>query len=229
MTESLMHVIIWSVIIYFSVYSFYFTALSRHVQHHKFCSLNNETTISVCLVYMAEMLCPCRTIQIHPNPSTPIPSLLPSCQPTATCPILFLSPEAVHPGSQQAQPQVNPFTAEVAIMRRVPRLSAKVAFVRPEKEEQSDWLVWPYDSFIDLGYLYCKQMQRAFNVFKNTLNWLKIDSVNQKFNWLECGNFSQDAGMPGTERVIAFSQLAVKGLNILAQTPKSSESSCWRR
>jgi hypothetical protein len=41
---------------------------------------------------------------------------------------------------------------------------------------------------------------------------LKIDSVDKKFNWLECGNFSQDAGMPGTEIVIAFSQLAVKGL-----------------
>jgi hypothetical protein len=66
--------------------------------------------------------------------------------------------------------------------------------------------------FIDLGCLYCKLTQRAFNVFKNMLNWLKIDSVDQKFNWLECGNFSQDAGMPGTERVIAFSQLAVKGL-----------------
>jgi hypothetical protein len=41
---------------------------------------------------------------------------------------------------------------------------------------------------------------------------LKIDSVDQKFNGLECGNFSQDAGTPGNERVIAFSQLAVKGL-----------------
>jgi hypothetical protein len=67
--------------------------------------------------------------------------------------------------------------------------------------------------FIDLGCLYCKQTQRAFNVFKSTLNWLKIDSVDQKFNWLECGNFSQDSGMPGTEGVIAFSQLAVKGLS----------------
>jgi hypothetical protein len=66
--------------------------------------------------------------------------------------------------------------------------------------------------FIDLGCLYCKQTQRAFTVFTNTLNWLKIDSVDQKFNWLECGNFSQDAGTAGTERVIAFSQLAVKGL-----------------
>jgi hypothetical protein len=67
--------------------------------------------------------------------------------------------------------------------------------------------------FVDLGCLYCKQTQRAFRVFKNTLNWLKIDSVDQKFNWLECGNFSQDARMPGTESVVAFSQLAVKGLN----------------
>jgi hypothetical protein len=66
--------------------------------------------------------------------------------------------------------------------------------------------------FIDIGCLYCKQTQRAFNVFKNMLNWLKIDSIDQKFNWLECGNFSQDTGTPGTERVIAFSQLAVKGL-----------------
>jgi hypothetical protein len=48
--------------------------------------------------------------------------------------------------------------------------------------------------FIDLGCISCKETQRAFNIFKNTLNWLKIDSVDQKFNWLECGNFSQDAG-----------------------------------
>jgi hypothetical protein len=34
--------------------------------------------------------------------------------------------------------------------------------------------------FIDLGCLYCKQTQRAFNVFKNTLKRLKIDSVDQK-------------------------------------------------
>jgi hypothetical protein len=45
---------------------------------------------------------------------------------------------------------------------------------------------------------------------------LKIDSVDQKFNSLECGNFSQDAGMLGTERVLAFSQLAVKGLKVIA-------------
>jgi hypothetical protein len=66
--------------------------------------------------------------------------------------------------------------------------------------------------FINLGCLYCKQTQSAFNVFKNTLNWLKFDLVAQKFHWLECGNFSKDAGTPGTERVIVFSQLAVKGL-----------------
>jgi hypothetical protein len=34
--------------------------------------------------------------------------------------------------------------------------------------------------FIDLGCLYCKQTQRAFNVFKNTINWLKIDSIDQE-------------------------------------------------
>jgi hypothetical protein len=69
--------------------------------------------------------------------------------------------------------------------------------------------------FIDLVCLHCKQTQRAFNVFKNTLNQLKIDSVDQKFSGLECGNFSQDAGTPGTARVIAFSQLAVKGLSLV--------------
>jgi hypothetical protein len=42
--------------------------------------------------------------------------------------------------------------------------------------------------FIDLGCLNCKQTQRAF---KNTLNWLKIDSVDKKFNWLECGNLTR--------------------------------------
>jgi hypothetical protein len=105
---------------------------------------------------------------------------------------------------------INPFTAEVAIMRLLG--SAPVAFVRPEKEEQSDWFVWPNDSFYWHRVFILQTDARAFDVFKNTLNWLKIDSVDQKFNWLECGNFSQHAGMPGTESVIAFSQLAVKGL-----------------
>jgi hypothetical protein len=84
--------------------------------------------------------------------------------------------------------------------------------------------------FIDLGCLYCKQKQRAFNVFKNTLNWLKIDSVDQKFNWLECGNFSQGAGTPGTERVIVFSQLAVKGLNNAWPWGQDHDVTCrhWR-
>jgi hypothetical protein len=34
--------------------------------------------------------------------------------------------------------------------------------------------------FVDLGCLYCKQTQGAFNVFKNTQNWLKIDLVDLK-------------------------------------------------
>jgi hypothetical protein len=106
---------------------------------------------------------------------------------------------------------LNPFTAKVAIMRLLG--SAPKSHLCDQRRRSkvtgfSDLMTL----FIDLGCLYCKQTQRAFNVFKNTLNWLKIDSVDQKFNWLECGNFSQDAGTPGTKRVIAFSQLAVKGL-----------------
>jgi hypothetical protein len=106
---------------------------------------------------------------------------------------------------------INPFTAEVAIMRLLG--SAPKSHLCDQKRRSkvtglSDLLTL----FIDLGCLYCNQTQRAFNVFKNKLNWLKIDSVDQKFNWLECGNFSQDAGTPGTETVIAFSHLAVKGL-----------------
>jgi hypothetical protein len=111
----------------------------------------------------------------------------------------------------------NPFTAEVAIMLLLG--SAPMSHLCDQKRRSkvtclSDLMTL----FIDLGCLNCKQAQRALNVFKNTLNWLKIDLVNQKFNWLECGNFSQDAGTPGTERFIrfiAFLQLAVKGLSII--------------
>jgi hypothetical protein len=72
--------------------------------------------------------------------------------------------------------------------------------------------------FIDLGCLYCKQMQRALNFFKNTLNWLKIDSVVEKlfdiqltrmwklltWRWNTCH---------WDILYIVFSQLAVKGLS----------------
>jgi hypothetical protein len=105
----------------------------------------------------------------------------------------------------------DPFTAEVAIMRLLGS-APKSHLCDPRRRSKVTGLSDLMTLFIDLGCLYCKQTQRAFNVFKNTLNWLKIDSVDQKFNSLECGNFSQDSGMPGTERVIAFSQLAVKGL-----------------
>jgi hypothetical protein len=119
-------------------------------------------------------------------------------------------------------PEFNPFTAEVSIMRLLG--SALVAIMRllgsaPEshlcdqrRRSKVTGLSDLMALFIDLRCLYCEQTQRAFNVFKNPLNWLKMDSVDQKFIWLECGIFSQDAGTPGTERVIAFSQLALKGL-----------------
>jgi hypothetical protein len=106
----------------------------------------------------------------------------------------------------------NSFTAEVAIMRLLD--SAPKSHLCDQKRRSIvTGLSNLMTLFIDLRCLYCKQKQRAFNVFKNTLNWLKIDSVDQKFNWLECGNFSQDAGTSGTERVVACSQLAVKGLS----------------
>jgi hypothetical protein len=104
----------------------------------------------------------------------------------------------------------NPFTAEVAIMRLLGS-APKSHLCDQKRRSKVTGLSYLMTLFIDLGGLYCKQTQRAFNVFKNTLNWLKIDSVDQKF-YLECGNFSQDAGTPGTQRIMVFSQPAVKGL-----------------
>jgi hypothetical protein len=92
-----------------------------------------------------------------------------------------------------------------------PRLNAEVAFVRPEKEEQSDWLVWPNDSFYWPRMFILQTDTKSIQCFQKHAKL--IDSIDQKLNWLECGNFSQDAGTPGTQRVIVFSQLAVKGLN----------------
>jgi hypothetical protein len=123
----------------------------------------------------------------------------------------------------------NPFTAEVAIMR-LPGSAPKSHLWDQKRRSKVIGLSDLMTLFIDLGCLYCKWTQRAFNVFKNTLNWLKINSVDQKFNWLECGNFSQDTGTPGTERVIAFYQLAVKGLiNILQVFEGLRVSSPWRK
>jgi hypothetical protein len=115
--------------------------------------------------------------------------------------------------SQCIKVWINPFTAEVAIMRLLGS-APKSHFCDQRRRNKVTGLSDIMTLLIDLGCLYCKQTQRAFNVFKNTLNWLKIDSVDQKFNWLECGNFSQDAGTPGTESIIAFLQLAVKGLSL---------------
>jgi hypothetical protein len=119
--------------------------------------------------------------------------------------------------------QLNPFTAEVAIMRLLGS-APKSHLCDQRRRSKVTGLSDLKTLFIDLGCWYCKQTQRAFNVFKNTLNWLKIDSVYQKFYWLECGNFSQDAGTPGTERVIAFSQLAVKGLIAYPARPQKQRS-----
>jgi hypothetical protein len=112
---------------------------------------------------------------------------------------------------------VNPFPADVAKKRHLG--SSKSL----DRENWSDWLVWPNDSFFFFflpGVFILQTDAKRFNVFTNTLNWLKIDSVNQKlfkFNWPESGNFSQGAGTPGTDKDIAFSQLAVKGLIVWTQ------------
>jgi hypothetical protein len=113
----------------------------------------------------------------------------------------------------------NPFTAEVAIMRLLGS-ALKSHLCDQRRRSKVTGLSDLMTLFIDLGCLCCKQTQRAFNVFKNMLNWLKIDSVDQKLIWLECGNFPQNAVTPGTEIVIAFSQLAVKGLNLKQERQK---------
>jgi hypothetical protein len=61
---------------------------------------------------------------------------------------------------------VNPFTAEVAIMRLLGW--AEVACVRPEKEEQSDWLVWPNDSFHWPGVFILQTDAKSIQCFKKT-------------------------------------------------------------
>jgi hypothetical protein len=87
-----------------------------------------------------------------------------------------------------------------------------VAFMRPDRVDWNDWLVWPDDSLMGLGCLYCKQTQRAFTVLKNTKKWLKIGSVDEKLFKFQLTRVWELLTMPGTERDVAFSQLAVKGL-----------------
>jgi hypothetical protein len=76
------------------------------------------------------------------------------------------------PAYTQPHLGLNPFTAEVAIM---PLLgSAPKSHLYDQRRRSivtglSDLMTL----FIDLRCLYCKQTQRAFNVFKNKLNWLK--------------------------------------------------------
>jgi hypothetical protein len=68
--------------------------------------------------------------------------------------------------------------------------------------------------FIDPGCLYCKQTQRAFNVFKSTLNWLKIVSEIKsysKFNWLERGIFSQGLERLALRETLHFHSWRWKG------------------
>jgi hypothetical protein len=92
---------------------------------------------------------------------------------------------------------INPFPADVANKRHLGSAPKSHFCDLTGKIEVIGLLVIRPDLmtlFIDLGCLYSKQTQRAFNVFKNTLNWMKIDSVDQKllkicsidFSWLVC-------------------------------------------
>jgi hypothetical protein len=105
---------------------------------------------------------------------------------------------------------------------RSPRLSAEVAFVRPEKEEQSDWLVWPNDSFHWPRVFILRTDAKSIQYFqihaKLIENWFsrsKVQlSVGTSHKTLECLAL----------RVIAFSELAVKGLKVKLSTLSLSRS-----
>jgi hypothetical protein len=47
--------------------------------------------------------------------------------------------------------------------------------------------------------------QKHTKLIENRFSRSKV--IPNSFDYLECGNFSQGAGTPGTERVIAFLQL----------------------
>jgi hypothetical protein len=64
---------------------------------------------------------------------------------------------------------INPFTAEVAIMRLLGS-APKSHLCDQRRRSKVTGLSDLMTLFIDLGCLHCKQTQRAFNVFKNTLN-----------------------------------------------------------
>jgi hypothetical protein len=64
---------------------------------------------------------------------------------------------------------INPITAEVAIMRLLGS-APKSLLCDQRRKSKVTGLSDLMTLFIDLGYLYCKQTKRAFNVFKNMLN-----------------------------------------------------------
>jgi hypothetical protein len=64
---------------------------------------------------------------------------------------------------------INPFPADVANKRHLGS-APKSHFCDLTEKTEAIGLSDLYDTFIDLGCFYCKQTQRAFNVFKNTPN-----------------------------------------------------------
>jgi hypothetical protein len=133
----------------------------------------------------------------------------------------------------------NPFLADVA-NKRVLGSAPKSHFCdltgKTEVIDLSDLMTF----LIDLWCLDCKQTQRAFNVFKNTLNWLKIDSVDQKLFKIQLTRvwelLTRRWNAWHWERHYVFTaggeRVKVNGLCLLSQTGKSTGNNtgvvAWR-
>jgi hypothetical protein len=67
------------------------------------------------------------------------------------------------------------------------RLSAEVAFVRPQKEEQSDWLVWPINFFYWPWVLILQTDAKCIQCFKKHAklieNWFSRSTVQLTRVW----------------------------------------------
>jgi hypothetical protein len=74
---------------------------------------------------------------------------------------------------------LNPFSADVANKRHLG--SAPKSHLCDDRENWSAWLVWSNDSFHWPEVFILQRDARSIQFWKNTLNWLKIDSVDQKF------------------------------------------------
>jgi hypothetical protein len=83
-----------------------------------------------------------------------------------TTPLLCKHSETENPLRQSQTTGYSPFHCR-SRNYATPRLSAVVAFVRPEKEEQRDWLVWPNDCFHWPGVFILQTDAKNIQCFRN--------------------------------------------------------------